>query len=78
MTVDHYVFIGTVVIVGVFLFAGWLAFLEKQGYLAERMCFFERFEVSPMEVDAILRLYTQELITASEARMYLGIGEDGD
>lgn len=66
--------LGVVLLVGVFALVAWIAFLESQVNLTKECIFLENFEVSKTEVDAVISLHANELISTEEARIYLGIG----
>jgi hypothetical protein len=58
------------------VFLGWIAYLNKSAELQSKYIFFEKFDLTKDEVDAVLALHNAELISGDEARIYLGIGCD--
>ncbi len=68
--------LGCCLMICITLFLAWVAYINKSAELDGKYIFFEKFDLTKDEVEAILQLHAAQLISDGEARIYLGIGCD--
>ncbi len=62
--------LGCCLMVCITVFLGWIAYLNKSAELQSKYIFFEKFDLTKDEVDAVLSLYAAELISGEDLLRY--------